>query len=78
MVVWQKIEYWPYEASSDGQIRRVKTNYILKPRRCPKTNYLRVNLYNGSKKSRKTCSVHVLVCETFHGALVSERKRGQL
>jgi len=28
MVVWQKIEYWPYEASSDGQIRRVKTNYM--------------------------------------------------
>jgi hypothetical protein len=65
---WRSIPSHPdYEASSRGRIRRKTKGYrrpagwILRQHRHPR-GYLTVGLYRG-----KRFSVHVLVCESFHG-----------
>ena len=69
-IEWRKIENWPYEVSSDGQIRRLenRTNtragYILKPNG-KRNGYLGVTLSRPGKQI--TGMIHKLVCTAFHG-----------
>lgn len=70
---WRSIPSWPrYEASSFGRIRRAVPGYnthagrILRPCRA-RGGYLVVRL------GGRTCGVHRLVCEAFHGAAPTPR-----
>lgn len=51
-----------YEASNQGQIRRVGSKRALKPIR---DKYPRVFLYKGGKKKNRR--IHILICEAFKG-----------
>jgi hypothetical protein len=51
-----------YEVSSDGDVKSVKTQIVLKPSKV-KRGYFRVNLHNGG--IRKHCKVHRLVAMAF-------------
>lgn len=72
MTEWKQIPSYPdYEASSDGEIRRVVPDYLNRPLRVLRqhqapSGYMRVSLTRNRTEER-TCSVHVLVCETFQG-----------
>lgn len=64
------VEFYDYEISSLGRVRRRTASYrdpakrLLKP--FPQsTGYLTVNI--GEPGHRRTISVHELVCATFHG-----------
>lgn len=64
-IEWRVIpEFEKYEVSSNGQVRRIDTQYILKPFKS-KWGYLMVDLSIQGKRTRKT--VHRLVAETFLG-----------
>jgi len=70
---WRTIPSWPrYEASSLGRIRRAVDGYntkagrILRPSRM-NGGYLAVRL------GGRTCGIHRLVCEAFHGPAPSPR-----
>lgn len=64
MEIWKEIKGYEglYEVSSEGRVRNVRTNRILKQNRNYQ-NYLQTNLYkNGVKKTYYT---HVIVKNTF-------------
>lgn len=65
MTDWRPIPDWPYEASSDGEVRRVGKAAPLRPSTHPTAGYKRVNL---SKENRQTTfGVHRLVAAAFFG-----------
>ena len=70
MTEWKKIASWSYEASDDGQIRRVGSSIILKPWTDP-NGYLHVKLHRHGDK--KTILLHRLISKTFLG----HRRKGQ-
>jgi hypothetical protein len=67
---WRPIPGWPYEASSDGDIRRstsssgTRAGRMLKPRAYP-NGYLYVCLRNRDRV--RSAQVHALVAAAFHG-----------
>jgi hypothetical protein len=67
MIEWRIIPIFPeYEASSDGEIRRIGSDVVLRPAPNRKTAYLGVSLWRDGKG--KTFLVNRLVCSAFHGA----------
>lgn len=77
---WKPIQNWPhYEVSDLGRVRRAtqgrtKTapaGLLMCPWRVTHTGYLQIKLCQ--KGSAKKFSVHVLVCEAFHGPRPSPR-----
>lgn len=67
MIEWRVIPSFPlYEASSEGQIRRIgKQKPLVQVLRKKTREYLFVTPSINSKKTNR--SVHSLVCEAFHG-----------
>ena len=69
MEQWNQVFFdgspWPYEVSSLGRVRNIRTRRVL--RAAPNTQgYLAVSLYNGRGR-KKTLTVHRLVARAFHG-----------
>lgn len=62
---WMLICGWPYEVSSEGRVRNTRTGRELR-QSMHKSGYMQLQLWK--QQSFKTCMVHVLVCEAFHGA----------
>ena len=68
-VRWLPVEGWPYEVSSDGQVRRrapargATVGLILK--QAKRGSYYGVTLSQGGVVH--SADVHVLVCSAFHG-----------
>lgn len=56
--------YSSYEIYDDGRIYSNKRHKFLKPVK-NNSGYETVNLYNGTIKGRRSCSIHVLVAEAF-------------
>lgn len=69
--IWKQIAGWPYEASSDGLIRNMRTGRVLRPDTI-KGGYLRVTLSLHGVACRRL--VHLLVCETFNGPMPSDKE----
>lgn len=68
---WRTIPSFPdYEASESGDIRRIGESR-LKNQYWSKRNYLVVNLWRNG--AGKTCYVHRIVCEAFHGPAPAPR-----
>lgn len=66
MTEWRVIPSWPlYEASDDGQVRRVGAAKCLSPYVARRDGYLRVGLWIDGRTVQGY--VHRLVCEAFHG-----------
>lgn len=59
---WKLIDGWPYEVSSCGQVRSVKTGRLMTTHICLK-GYPRVQLYCDGV--RKKFRVHRLVCQAW-------------
>lgn len=57
-------DYPAYEIYDDGRVYSHKRNKFLKAVK-NNSGYETVNLYNGSIKGRRSCSVHRLVAESF-------------
>ena len=57
-------DYPSYEVYDDGRVYSHKRNKFLKPVK-NNSGYETVNLYNGSGKERRACSIHHLVAESF-------------
>lgn len=70
---WRDIPGWPYEASSDGDIRNKRTGRILRPDESK--GYLRVTLSFGGISQR--FQINRLVCEAFHGPAPSEQDQAR-
>lgn len=67
MTEWKTIPSFPqYEASSDGDIRRIKTGRVLKPTVSTPAYYV-VGLYKAGDPKVYCKRVHALVAETFLG-----------
>lgn len=65
MKVWKNINRYPnYEASSEGEIRNVKTKRVLKEQTTGR-GYKRVTMYRD--KHAEDRKVHRLVAEAFYG-----------
>lgn len=62
---WREVSGWPYEVSSEGRVRNTRTGRMLH-QHLHKSGYLQLQLWNRLKF--KTATVHVLVCEAFHGS----------
>jgi hypothetical protein len=74
--VWRPIPGWPYEASSEGRIRRTaagcstRPGRILKAGACHRPNgYLQVRLSRGHRDRTRTFCVHQLVTLAFIGPI---------
>lgn len=56
---------WPYEVSNVGRVRRIGAAKVLAQGDC--RGYRTVALLNGGRHTTKCTTVHILVCEAFHG-----------
>ena len=61
---WRDIPDWPYQASSEGNVRRAGSSACLLPTP-DKDGYLRVTLSDRGR--RRTFGVHILVMLAFAG-----------
>lgn len=70
---WRPVMRWEksHEVSSHGNIRRISRDKTRKHRTFPLTPHLEMNGYRRImlqyKGNIKAASVHILVCEAFHG-----------
>lgn len=61
---WRRIPSWPYDASSDGQVRNARTGRVIG--QFPhKSGYAQCQLWRGGE--RRSVGVHIVVTEAFHG-----------
>jgi hypothetical protein len=70
MKIWKQFRDYNYEVSSDGEIRNIKTNRILKQRQ-QKEGYLLIDLkipLDENKNKNKTFRSHRIIAEVFFGA----------
>ncbi len=65
--IWKPVLANPaqYQVSSFGRVANVRRGSILSQGDINHAGYHRVTIHKGGKQ--KTCPVHVLVCEAFHG-----------
>jgi len=63
-IIWKQFKDTNYEVSNFGQVRNIKTKYILKPT-LNKFGYIRLRLGHG--KNKISVFVHVMVSEVFLG-----------
>ena len=64
-VIFRGIEFDNYEIDEDGNIYNIKRGTKIKPFPDGRRGYLKVKLYYGAVKKKKTISVHRLMLEIF-------------
>lgn len=68
MAEWRPVCGWPYEVSSEGQVRRIGCPVPLRAGLDKKPRYFKVVLHNAREgRNRTTFAVHSLVAEAFIG-----------
>lgn len=67
MELWKPLKNYPgYEGSTEGRIRNVRTQRVLKPG-VNKKGYPHVAIIDESNSKSRTVKVHTLISETFLG-----------